>query len=141
MPKITLISDEKIHSWVQLKYLNIRRKYLQSIGIFVLLNIIAFSVTAVITILNIYVLKNNPIPSTKTYFIASSILAGCITFLTALLSFFKFKTLSNSSNEKLLLIKVEEQMFKSRTGIYQVGNADLIFTERIIAIENGELQE
>lgn len=138
MAKIVFNSEDKLHSWVQLKYINIRRKYLQSIGIFMLLNIIAFSVTAIIAILNIYVLKNNPIPSTKTYFIISSILAGCITFLMALLSFFKLKTLSNKSNEKLLLIKDEEDMFKSRIGIYQNDDADLIFTERIIAIENGE---
>lgn len=126
---------------MQLKYINIRRKYLQSIGIYVLLNVVAFSVTAVIAILNIYVLKNNPIPSTKVFFIASSIIAGCITFLTALLSFFKFKTLSNKSNEKLQLIKDEEKLFKSKEGIYKGKDADLIYTERIIAISNGEVSE
>lgn len=136
--KVRVIKDEKLNQWVELKYLNLQRKYLQSVTIFTILNILAFSVAAAIVVLNLFALKNNEIPSTKPYFIAIAIISGLVAFLTALLSFFKFKTSANKAKTKMNKINDQIKLFEAKAEPYNTKKAEHILIENITSIYNEE---
>ena len=137
--KIKVIKDEKLNQWVELKYLNLQRKYLQSTIFFVLLNIFAFSVASSIVVLNLFALKNNEIPSTKPFFIAIAIISGLVAFLSALLSFFKFKVTANKAKNKIEKIAHELESYEAKDNAeYKSKDREHYLIAKVTAIYNEE---
>lgn len=136
--KVKIVKDEKLNQWAELKYLNLQRKYVQSVTIFTILNILSFSIAAAIVVLNLFALKNNEIPSTKPFFIAIAIISGVVAFLTALLSFFKFKTSANKAKVKIEKINEEIRSFESKEDKYKNKDREHLLINNITLIYNDE---
>ncbi|CAM9136991.1 DUF4231 domain-containing protein [Mycoplasma marinum] len=113
-------------------------KYRKSKINFTIINGTIFILTALLVLLNLWAmltLKNPPYSGiewqwARNCFLSMAIITAITGFLTAMLSLFKFKSVSRQAKEAVKIVKEEFKEYKSANGKYaKINNKDQVFIE------------
>lgn len=127
---------KNINTWVEFRYLAMKRKWFVSQFWFFFLNFLAFAITASIIVLNLYAIRLNKDPDMKRLFVAMAIISGIVTFLTTVVTFFTFRKSAIKANHKLERIAEEYKKFKGKKEEYASKDAEHIIIKKITYIFN-----
>lgn len=127
---------KNIDSWVEFRYLALKRKYFVSQFWFYFLNFLSFGTAAAIVVLNLFAIKLNNDADLKKLFVVMAIISATITFLTTIVSFFTLKKSAIKANHKLERIETEYKKFKDKKDDYKTKEAEHLIIKRITYIFN-----
>lgn len=121
-----------------------KKKEKRSNRIFVLLNLISFSLAALLVILNLFAIRFNPVKLNHSpkdniviwMFVAMSIITGVTAVVTGVMSFFVFRKRAAKYRDKKESIQSEQEAYKKREGHYADKDRDHHLVENVTKIIN-----
>jgi hypothetical protein len=120
--------------------LGIKRKQKRTNAFYIFINILSFSITAGLIILNIFAIRwNNNKDINKMLFVAIAIVTGLVGATISITTLFNFKTNSQKFQNKINLIEIEKKKFESRKEECSKKNPQEIFINKIIDIKNKKI--
>lgn len=128
--------NKKLETWVEFKYLAMKRKYFVSQFWFFFLNLLSFAISAAIIVLNLFAIKLNKDNDLKELFVIMAIISAVVVFLTTVVTFFTFKKSAIKASHKLDRIKDEYVKFKNKEDDYKSKDAEHLIIKRITYIFN-----
>ena len=118
-------------------YLELKSKYKKSITIFLLLNIIVFSLTAISILLNIFTIRKNEAgDTTKWLFVTIAILSAVSGLISSIMSIYTFRKRNRNTKEIINSIEIEKRHFKDKSGDYSSPSPETIFVDNVEKLLN-----
>ena len=113
-------------------YLEFKLKYRKTITLFLMINIIIFSLTAISILLNVFAIRKNEAGNTtKWLFVTIAILSSVSGLISSWMSIYRFRGKNKNIKEVIEGIEIEKQHYKDKIGDYSLEEAERIFIDNI----------